>query len=235
MADMISVNFIWDARNFSVTKKFIQLSITYAIHSHHGIYLAANEIVNSMRVDDLQRAWYVVYSKPHREEQAQFHLGLKNIESFFPRLHLPGTTDKKKRIVALFPNYFFVRIHLATEFHYVVWSPGVKRLVCFSDTPVPIDESLVQFLQQNADNRGVIEARSQLRRGQEVEISGGPFDGLMGIIEDPPDAKGRVRILLKLLSRQVSVKLGVEFIKGDFVSIAPCAHSQIGSGVISAS
>lgn len=48
-----------------------------------------------MKVDHLQRAWYVVYSKPHREEQAQFHLGLKNIESFFPRLHLPGTTDKK--------------------------------------------------------------------------------------------------------------------------------------------
>ena len=89
------------------------------------------------------------------------------------------------------------------------------------------------FCRQQTDPEGVIKARSQLRPGQEVEIRGGPFDGLIAIIQDPPDAKGRVRILLKLLSRQISVKLGVEFIKGEWVALkSPVAN--IGSSLFSA-
>jgi len=185
-------------------------------------------------VEILQRDWYVIYSKPHKEEQAQFHLGLKGVESFFPRLHLPGSSEKKKRVVPLFPNYFFARIHLPTEYHYVIWSPGVKKIVSFSETPVPIEENVIGFLQQNADDEGVIQARSQLRRGQEVEVTGGPFNGLLGIIQDPPDAKGRIKILVKLLSRQITVKLGVESIKGEFAAFGLPVRANIGSGLISA-
>lgn len=182
----------------------------------------------------LERNWYVIYSKAHKEEQAQFHLSLKGLESFFPRLNLPASVGKKKRIIPLFPNYFFARIHLATEYHYVIWSPGVKKIVSFSETPVPIEESVIRFLQQNADNSGVIQARSNLRRGQEVEVTGGPFNGLVGIIQDPPDSKGRIRILLKLLSRQITVKLGVESVKGEFAGLGSPLQANIGCGFFSA-
>jgi transcription antitermination factor NusG len=185
-------------------------------------------------VQNLHRDWYVLYSKPHKEEQVQFYLGLKGVESFFPRLHLPGAGKSTKRIVPLFPNYLFARMHLPTEYQYVIWSPGVKRIVSFSDTPIPLEESVINFLQRQADGQGVIPARSQLKRGQEVEISGGPFDGLLGIIQDPPDTKGRVKILLKLLSRQVSVKLGVEFIRGDWTGFEPALAPNIGPGLVSA-
>ena len=185
-------------------------------------------------MENLQRDWYVIYSKPHKEEQAQFHLGLKGVESFFPRLQLPGSIEKKKRLIPLFPNYLFARIHIPTQYHYVIWAPGVKKIVSFSDTPVPIEDNVIHFLQQNADDRGVIQARSQLRRGQEVEVTGGPFIGLLGIIQDPPDAKGRIKILLKLLSRQITVKLGVESIKGEFAAFGPPVRAKIGSGFLSA-
>ena len=184
-------------------------------------------------VQNLHRDWYVLYSKPHKEEQVQFYLRLKGVESFFPRLHLPGAKNTK-RIVPLFPNYLFARMHLPTECQYVIWSPGVKRIVSFSDTPIPLEESVVSFLQQQADGQGVIPARSQLKKGQEVEISGGPFDGLLGIIQDPPDIKGRVKILLKLLSRQVCVKLGVEFIRGDWTGLEPAIAPNIGTSLVSA-
>jgi transcriptional antiterminator RfaH len=174
----------------------------------------------------LQRDWYVVYSKPHKEEQVQLHLGFKGIESFFPRLQLPGRGATKRAITPLFPNYLFVRLDLSLEAHYVVWSPGVKRIVSCSDTPIPLDEGIVEFLKERADAAGVIQARSQLSAGQQVEITGGPFNGFVGIIENPPNAKGRVRVLLKLLSRQISVKLGVEFIRNQSVVIAPAAASS---------
>ena len=196
------------------------------------LLLLGSRSIQSCSVEDIQRDWYVVYSKPHKEEQAQFHLRMKNLDVFFPRLDLVRVAEKRKRIIPLFPNYLFVRIHLPTEFHYVSWSPGVKRIVSFGDRPIPLDERVVDFLRQQTDPEGVIKARSQLRPGQEVEIRGGPFDGLIAIIQDPPDAKGRVRILLKLLSRQISVKLGVEFIKGEWLALNPVAN--IGSRFISA-
>jgi transcriptional antiterminator RfaH len=174
-----------------------------------------------MNMNELQRAWYVVYSKPRKEEQVRFHLALKGIESFFPRLQIPGYAGRKKAITPLFPNYLFVRVDLANEAHYVVWSPGVKRIVSFSDRPVPLEEGIIQFLKERADSDGIIQAQSRLSAGQQVEIIGGPFNGFVGIIENPPNAKGRVKILLKLLSRQISVKLGVEFIRNQSVAIPP--------------
>jgi hypothetical protein len=44
-----------------------------------------------MAVENLQRDWYVVYSNPHKEEQAQFHLALKGMKSFFPKLYIPSS------------------------------------------------------------------------------------------------------------------------------------------------
>ena len=174
-------------------------------------------------MNDRHRDWYVIYSKPHKEEQVQMHLGLKGIETFFPRLKLPGG---KKGITPLFPNYLFARIDLAAEAHCIIWSPGVKRIVSFSDQPVPLDESVVEFLKERADSTGVIHAQSRLSAGQQVEITGGPFDGFVGIIENPPNAKGRVKILLKLLSRPISVRLGVEFIRNQSIAIVPPTHSD---------
>src|ERR1051325_3842549 len=136
------------------------------------------------------RDWYVIYSNPHKEEQAQFHLRLKGIEAFFPRLHVPAVGGNKSRVIPLFRNYLFARGNIRTECHLIVWTPGVRRIVSFCDEPIPIQESSVQFLRQRADAKGVIQARSNLTRGQEVEISGGPFHGLMGIIQAPPDDKG---------------------------------------------
>ena len=160
------------------------------------------------------KQWFVVYSKTHKEQQAQFHLARKGIESFFPRLHLPCSIEGLRRIVPLFPNYLFVRLNLETEFLYVVWTPGIKQFVSFSDAPLPLEENIIRFLKENSDSEGVIPARSQLQRGQAVEIAEGPFSGLAAIIQDPPDPKGRVKVLLKLMSRNISVKLGVESLKG---------------------
>jgi transcriptional antiterminator RfaH len=169
----------------------------------------------------LERDWYVVYTKPHKEEQVRFHLGAKGLETFFPRLQRPGRNSPRCAITSLFPNYLFVRCNLSLEAQYVVWSPGLKRIVSFGDQPVPLDDSVVQFLKSRADAKGIIRAHSRLHAGQKVEISGGPFDGFSAIIEQPPNAQGRVKVLLKLLSRPVRVKLDVASIRGQSISITP--------------
>jgi transcriptional antiterminator RfaH len=174
--------------------------------------------------------WYVVYSKPHNEKKAQFHLARKGIESFFPRLHLPASVEGARKVVPLFPNYLFVRINVETQAHYVAWSPGVKRFVSFGNVPLALEEKIVGFLRENADSEGIITARSSLERGQAVEISAGPFSGLAAIIQDPPDPKGRVKVLLKLMSRHISVKLGIESVNGGNIPYALAVSDNIRPG-----
>jgi transcriptional antiterminator RfaH len=166
-----------------------------------------------------QRQWYVVYSKPQKEDYARFHLSSKGLEVFFPQLLFPQSARKRKRLVPLFPNYLFVRLRLfSEEFSYAQWSPGVSRIVSFNGVPASVDDLIMDFLMEQVNGDGIIEARPRLRSGQEVRITGGPFDGLVGIIHEPPNAKGRINILLNLLNRPTKVDVPIHFVEAQWVA-----------------
>ena len=163
--------------------------------------------------------WYVVYSKPRREAWAEAHLRRKGIEAFHPQLELPHYAGERRRCMPLFPNYLFVQIDLATRFYDVVWSPGVKSFVGAGGAPTPLDEGVVTFLKRNATADGRLQARPDLKAGQEVEIVDGPFAGLIALIQDPPDAKGRIQVLMRLLNRRpVKVQVPVRFVRSGWVA-----------------
>ncbi len=163
------------------------------------------------------RRWYVVYSKPRKENSARFHISAKGLEVFFPRLSLPRNTKRLKPIIPLFPNYLFVRLNAESEeFGFVSWSPGVNRIVGFNGQPTPLDDEVVGFLRSRSDSDGIIQAQSNLKPGQEVRVTEGPFSGLSGIISEPPDARGRVKVLLTLLNRNAAVDLPVAHIESSW-------------------
>ena len=166
-----------------------------------------------------ERLWYAIYSKPQKEEAAHFHLRQKRVEVFLPKLLLPSNQKHRGRVVPLFPSYLFARIDAhSAEYGYVIWSPGVKRLVSFNGVPAPIDDNVVDFLIKEGNGSDVIPARSNLQIGQDVRIDGGPFDGLVGIIQQPPNAKGRVKVLLSILNRETKVEVPVRFVNCGWVS-----------------
>ena len=164
------------------------------------------------------RRWYSVYSKPQKEKFAQFHLQSKGVEVFLPQLVLPPSQKRHRRLVPLFPNYFFVRINISLgEGAYVVWSPGVKYLVSFNGVPASIEDDVINFLKDRADSGGHIQASSNLKRGQRVRVTGGPFEGLEALIENPPDGRGRVKLLMNLLNRQVQAEIPIRFVESNWV------------------
>ena len=164
-------------------------------------------------------SWYVVYSKPHREAFTTLHLRRRGIEVFCPHLVLPAYARSPRRCVPLFPSYLFVRIDLVNRFSDVMWSPGVKRFLSANGVPSSVDDTVISFLQQNSDAEGRVMARPNLKTGQEVEIVEGPFAGLIGIIERPPDAKGRIRVLMKLLNRRsVNVQVSTRFVRSNWIA-----------------
>lgn len=163
--------------------------------------------------------WYAVYSKPHKEEYAEFHLRAKGLQVFFPKLLLPESTKKRRRVIPLFPNYLFVRLSISSnEYHYAIWSPGVSRIVSFNGSPASIDETIIRFLMLQTDHEGIIAARSDLKVGQEVRICSGPLAGLVGIIRNPPDAKGRVTLLLNLFKRHVEAEAHLEHLESGWLN-----------------
>ena len=168
---------------------------------------------------DSQKFWFAAYTKPQKELYAQWNLRLRGVNTFFPKLLLPKTPRKKERIVPLFPNYLFVQAH-SHECSCIGWCPGVKRVVSFDGCPAIVDDRTVDFLIDQSRADGVILARCGLQTGQKVSITGGAFDGLVGIIESPPNARGRVKVLLQLLNRQTSVDVPVELIEGNWATPA---------------
>lgn len=164
------------------------------------------------------RRWFVVYCKPHKEDFARVHLATRGVEVFQPKLRLPEYMERRRRVVPLFPSYLFVNIDPYRDFYTVLWSPGVKRFVSTQGDPAAVDEAVVEFLKKQADGEGVLAARADLRAGQRVEITDGPFDGLIGIIQRPPNAKGRVKVLMQLLNqRPIKVDVPVQFVRTAWV------------------
>ena len=164
------------------------------------------------------RRWYSVYSKPQKERFAKIHLQSKGVEVFLPQLVMPQSATATRRVVPLFPNYLFVRIDIFSgESAYVVWSPGVKYLVSFNGVPASIDDDVIAFLKDRSDSRGQIQASSSLKRGQRVRVTGGPFEGLEALIERPPDGRGRVKLLMSMLNRQVQAEIPIRFVESNWV------------------
>ena len=187
------------------------------------VYRATDQ--NNFQVDDdaaaidcHNRHWCVVYTKARSEDFAQVTLRQRGIVTFYPKLALPKSAKRNRQLVALFPNYLFVRLDLSSnEPGSVTWCPGVKRLLNFDGVPAIVDDSAVSFLMDQATPDATITACSNLRAGQEVIIEHGPFGGLIGIIERPPNARGRVKVLLQLLNRPTKVDVPVQFIKAGWM------------------
>jgi len=170
----------------------------------------------------LSRKWYVAFTKLRNEGAAQFHLATKGIEVFYPKLLLVGAGKVGRQIIPLFPNYIFVRIDVSSpEYYSVLWCRGVKKLVSTGEAPSVVEDHIVEFLRAQADSDGLIKATSNLKAGDDVQIVKGPFRGLAGIIQEPPDHKSRVKVLMAILSRHVQVEVPTNCISVGWVAPRP--------------
>jgi transcription antitermination factor NusG len=109
----------------------------------------------------------------------------------------------------------------------VVWAPGVSRLIGSEGRPAAVDDAVIEFLQGHAGVDGLIEAQPRVTVGQSVEITHGPFAGIVAIIQRPPNAKGRIRVLMRLLNRGiVRVELPLQHVKTDWTPSDPVSSTS---------
>jgi transcriptional antiterminator RfaH len=110
---------------------------------------------------------------------------------------------------AFFPRYLFIVLDPARhQWRRVNSTIGVSHLVMRGDQPLPVPGGVVEALIEATDARGILQLGRGLRLGEPVRLMAGPFAEQLATL-DHQDDSGRVRVLLHILGRQVSISTEV--------------------------
>lgn len=158
--------------------------------------------------------WYVIRSKPNREEFLEGQLISRNVEVFYPRIRVRPINPRSRKHKPYFPGYLFIQIDLEkNSVSTLERLPGVVRLVSFGGEVSVVPDANVHTIRIKVDeiNSAGGQKSSGIKAGTTVKIEKGPFEGYEGIIDSRIPGKERVRVLLKMLqNRKVPVDLPVE-------------------------
>ena len=156
--------------------------------------------------------WYVVNTQPRSESRAIYHLETQGYSVFCPRYRRTVRHARQTKIVLapLFPAYLFVHFDILRDrWRSINGTRGVVRLLIRDGKPQAVPVGIVPELMAWTRDDGSFDWTSKLKIGEAVRIADGPFAELLGTLEYL-DAAGRVRVLLELLGRSVSVALRSE-------------------------
>ena len=139
-----------------------------------------------------------------RWEQAGYHVFLPKIKKI-----VRGAVRPSERIRPLFPSYIFARLQLedAEVFRNVKYTRGVHRILGSRDHPVPVADEVVKIIAERMGKDGVLEQKLLYKQGDPVRLKHGPLADLVGILEKPVSAAGRVRILLEVYHKTIRADL----------------------------
>ena len=156
-------------------------------------------------------SWYVIRSKPNKEEFLAGQLRAHGLEIYFPALHVKPVNPRSRKIGPYFPNYLFVHVDLdIINVSDLQWMPGASRLVSFDGEPASVPDLLIDILKKQVDqhNKDLQGQAENFQAGDNVAIQGGPFEGYEAVFDASISGEDRVRVLLNLLQgRKMPVEI----------------------------
>lgn len=161
--------------------------------------------------------WYVMHSKPNKEELLYEQLLIREIDAYYPRIKVQPANPRARKRKPYFPGYLFVRADLDVLGPSTLrWMPGALGLVDFGSDPASVPDELLQAIREKVEQTNTNDNNQDERfiSGELVTIQSGPFAGYQAIFDSRLPGHERVRVLLKMLSdRQVGVELSARQIK----------------------
>lgn len=162
--------------------------------------------------------WYAVEIRHNREKNVAELLEAKGLETFLPTYEEPRQWSDRIKIaeLPLFPGYLFCRLNGERRMP-ILSTPGVRRIVCFGTTPVPVPEGEIETVRQFVRSKLKIQPWPFLEIGQKVKIQKGPLAGVDGILQE---FRGNYRVVVSiaLLQRSVAAELDGTWIKATHAS-----------------
>ncbi len=161
-----------------------------------------------------KESWYVVQTKYKEEEIVYSSLKEKGIEVYLPRIESSIRHAGRIKLIykPLFPMYIFAFFSPKYKIDKVRWSKGVVRILWESTKPTPIPENVILTIKSLEDEDGIIR-RKMFKEKDRVRVLKGPLKGLEGVFDSWTSDKGRVMILLNILSSVTKVKMHYSFLE----------------------
>jgi len=168
------------------------------------------------------KKWYVVKVQANREdsikEAIERRVKIEGLEEFFGQILIPEerVTEvvKGKRITRkrkLYPGYLMVEVEFNDRILYLFReTPGVGDFVGAGPNKPPLpmgDHEVQKMLGQQVEEREAPVPRIRVDRGDRVKIKEGMFANMEGEVSEILEAKGLVRVMLKVFGRDVPVEL----------------------------
>jgi transcription elongation factor/antiterminator RfaH len=160
----------------------------------------------------MEAPWYVLHSKPRKEDFLLDQLKSHGFEAYCPFLRVTTVNPRARKIRPYFPGYVFLQVDLGhNKASTLQWMPGATGFVSFDGIPARVPDGLIPTLRQRVEavNESGGELFHELKSGDIVRIVEGPFAGYEAIFDVRLPGSERVRVLLKLLQqrRQLSLEL----------------------------
>ncbi|MGI6643026.1 MAG: transcription termination/antitermination protein NusG [Bacillota bacterium] len=175
----------------------------------------------STRAESLesQAQWFVVHTYSGYENKVKANLEKRvdnmNMKEKIFKVIVPEEEeveykDGKKKIVRrkVFPGYVVVNMILSDDSWYVVRNtPGVTGFVGPGSRPIPLEKEEIESILKRASGEGQPRVRVHFVPGQTLRVKSGPFQGMMGLVQDVMIDRGKLRMLLSIFGRETPVEL----------------------------
>lgn len=170
-----------------------------------------------------EKQWYVIHTYSGYENKVKANLEKRiktmGMEGKIFRVVVPEEEEVeykegKKRIVKrrIFPGYVLVEMIMDDDSYSVVrHTPGVTGFVGPASSKPTAQTSLTQaeveaILRRMSGETGP-KVRVRFQPGQSLRVKTGPFQGMMGVVQDVMLDKGKLRMLLSVFGRETPVEL----------------------------
>lgn len=154
--------------------------------------------------------WIVAITQPQREKWAGENVARQGHTFYLPmcRELISGSVRERP----LFPRYLFVRVTMQWRFLFGTFGV-IDVILDEGEVPAVVPDRIIDSIQKSATGTGIIDLLptgvdedSTPGIGDEVVITDGPFEGLVGPLVGK-DSSERVRVLLSVFGRKVETKV----------------------------
>lgn len=150
--------------------------------------------------------WYVVQTKPKQEDRVNYNLANGGFETYFPQICKWKSSRERKNssysLKPLFPNYIFAKFNAYKKLQTVRFTRGVKNIVSLGAKPCSVDDEIIEVIQKNCDEDGLLHLEKKFKPGDAVIINKPYLSLFTGIFLKELNDKERVSILLTSVNYQ---------------------------------
>lgn len=167
---------------------------------------------------DEDRHWFVVHcysgyenKVKHAIQQRIETMGMEDniFDVVIPTEEEVEIRDGKRRVVErrVFPGYILVQMRMDEDSWFVVRNtPGVTGFVGMGNKPTPLSQAEVDQIRQRMDDAPP-RVNVSFKTGQKVRIIDGPFNDIIGLVDEIDMERSKVRVMVSFFGRETPVEL----------------------------